>query len=95
MATSLGKWDYDFARKDWKKEVCCKEIRELHKFGIDRNIAKLLVDENVDDWRSYEDPYDALDYANRFLHLRAEKLWTCYLTEDTKCGYYYDSIVGR
>ena len=87
--------DFEFARKEWDRDICHKEIEELRKFGIDRNVYKLLVDDNIVEQWSYEDPYDALNYANIFLHLGAKKLWISDLTENTKCGYYYDSFIGR
>lgn len=88
ISDTLVDHNYDYIIKYWNKD-CYSEIKELHKFGIMRNVSRMLVDENMEYDEICEDPYEALEYVNMFMHLGAKDLWLTRLTEDTECGFYY------
>lgn len=80
--------NYDYIIKYWSNN-CFSEIKELYKFGVMRNVSRMLIDENMRSDKVCEDPYEALEYVNMFMHLGAKDLWLTRLTEDTECGFYY------
>lgn len=86
---------YDYIIRYWSQFDCCEEIQELHKFGIERNVGKMLVHENIFNDVLCDDPYDALNHANGYLHLGAKEKWVHELAEDTPSGYYYDPMIQQ